>query len=237
MASDSGRGRRWQARISLHDSPKRCAYRGKPGLAASGVDILMPANHYVIRRLLPAMLLAASGTASPAQAAELGVRISALRAATELQGFGLAARWPLSQGYFVQATLDRQHYARAANPAELPPAALQSHIAGAAIGREYRGDRALDSWFWSWGISAGFPATARSAGAVAPARFDAAMEVHLTAALGISRQLSEHWSLTGAARIERHFIDWRLTDEFGTLLQRRDSQSASGLSLSVNYRF
>ncbi len=197
----------------------------------------MTANHYVIRRLLPVALLAASGAFSPLQAAELGVRVSALRAATELQGLGLVARWPLSQGYFVQASLDRQHYARAANPAELPPASLQSHIAGAAIGREYRGNRALDSWFWTWGISAGFPEAARSAGVAPQAHFSAATEVHLTAALGMSRQLSEHWSLTGAARIERHFIDWRLTDEFGKLLQRQDSQSASGLSLSVNYRF
>lgn len=197
----------------------------------------MTANHYIMRRLLTGLLCITAALAQNAAAAELGVRVSALHADPNLHGLGLVAHWPLSQGFFLQATLDSLQPERQSGTLSLRFNNMRNVVAGAAIGREHKGPWESQSWFWTWGISAGFPTISRSGADSSEPSLDAATEIHLTAAIGLSRQLSEHWSLTGAARFERHFIDWRLTDSDGTLLSRRKSLSASGLSLSLSYRF
>ncbi|MBT8084785.1 MAG: hypothetical protein HKP32_11650 [Woeseia sp.] len=197
----------------------------------------MSRNHCLLSRSVLAAVLAASGQSLAAGGAELGVRVSALHAATHSQGIGLIVRWPMSQGYFAMASLDRQHYERGDSALSMPPAELRSTVVGAAFGREQRSNSLLQSWFWSWGLSAGFPTTGRNESAIADSLFTTATEIHLTASLGVSTKLSDNWTLTGTARLERHFVDWRLTAADGSLLGRKEALTASGLSLAVNYKF
>lgn len=209
----------------------------KPVLAGTYVNRGMSAKPYVTRGILPGMLLAAAGHAAIVDAAEVGVRVSALQAATNLQGPGVVTRWPLSQGYFVQASLDRWQYERDRGLQPMPPGDLQNLVAGTAIGREFRSGAGVRTWFWTWGIAAGFPSASRNSGGQADRQFSSATEIHVAGALGTSQQLTDRWSLSVIARLERHFVDWRVTDGAGTLLARRNTLTASGLSLSVNYQF
>lgn len=176
-----------------------------------------------------------AGAASPAPV-ELAVRVNALFADVDLHGAGVAGRLPLRDGWFVDATLERQTYARARWDDVRPAGDLESTVLGAALGRRGNGERG-PAWFWTWGIAVGFPETGASSGAGQPRHDAASTEVHLTASLGVSGSLSAHWSLDAALRVERHFVDWRLSDPDGRLLERRSTLTPVGAYLALSYRF
>lgn len=169
--------------------------------------------------------------AQPAGAAEIGVRVLALRADVDIEGAGIAARLPLRHDWFVDLTLERQAWSRGG--AESDPGRLDvtTLAAGAALGRRYRGDGGR-AWFWSWGLAAGMPDPAPGTDGVV-----SATEVHLRASLGLTQPLAPHWLLTAALRMERHYVDTRRVADDGRLLERISVRSPVGVYVALSYRF
>lgn len=190
----------------------------------------------VVALVTGAPLLAPPCSAEPPRGLEIGLRANASSADPELYGLGVAARYFFHDRWFVDATLERQMYrSQASDPFGV--AQLTSVVVGAAIGRELAAsDADRTTWFWTWGVAAGFPDAGPADGD--GGNFEAAAsEIHLTASLGARRRLSEHWSLTGALRIERHYVDWRITAEDGRPLAERSSLTPVGLYFALSYRF
>lgn len=186
------------------------------------------------RALLPALLailqLLPVARAQPPARAELGLRATTLAAEVPVLGIGLAGRLPLRDGWFVDVALERQRYA---DRRALHGRGLASTVAGAAIGRHFAGDD-RGSWFWSWGIAAGLPAAAGPG--AGPGRDTAATEIHLAGAVGLSRPLSRHWTVTAALRAERRFVDWRRHSDDGRIVDRRGELGLVGLGITLGYR-
>ena len=190
-------------------------------------------SHWAVL-LLSALLVAPLARAAPPSRPELSVRATALQADATIQGGGLALRLPLAGGWFVDGTLER-HSGPARRRAGAPPAReLSSTVAGAALGRRHAGGR-WPEWFWTWGIAAGMPEP--GAPAAAGPRESAATEIHLRSSLGNTGPRHGRWRLTGALRIERHFVDRRLAAADGELLERQTTRTPIGVYLAVSYRF
>lgn len=189
-----------------------------------------------IALLTGAPLFSAPCAAEPPRSLEIGLRASGSSAAAEIYGFGVAARYFFHDRWFVDATLERQIVR---SPASEPfgDARLTSVVVGTALGRELSGDDAnRTAWFWSWGVAVGFPDVGPAGGDGSVVE-TATSEIHLTASLGARRRLSDHWSLNGAVRIERHYVDWRRSAADGSLLAERSSLTPAGLYLALSYRF
>lgn len=169
--------------------------------------------------------------AEPAVAPEVGVRVLALKADVDIEGSGLAARFPLRQDWFVDVTVERQAWSRAGRRGSADGLDVTTLAAGAAIGRRYRGERGPD-WFWSWGFAAAMPTVAPgSAGATA------STEIHLQSSLGFAQPLATHWLLTAALRLERHYVDTRVDDGEGRMLERLSARTPLGVYVALSYRF
>lgn len=169
--------------------------------------------------------------ADPPAAPEIGVRVLALKHDVSVEGAGIAARFPLRQDWFVDVTLERQSWSRDGGAGATGRLEVTTLAAGAAIGRRYRGERGPD-WFWSWGLAAGMPEVAP--GAVAAA---ASTEIHWRSSLGIAQPLATHWLLTAALRLERHYVDTRIVDGDGRVLERLSARTPLGLYVALSYRF
>lgn len=190
----------------------------------------------VVALVTGAPLLAVPCSAEPPRGIEIGLRANALSADPDLYGLGVTARYFFHDRWFVDATLERHVFrSRASDP--FGAAQHTSIVVGAAFGREHAaGDAGQTSWFWTWGVAAGFP-DAGPAGADGGSFETATGEIHLTASLGARRRLSERWSATGALRVERHYVDWRTTAADGRLLAARSSLTPAGLYFALSYRF
>lgn len=172
--------------------------------------------------------------------------------ANDMLGYGIIGRYYLNNGWFAGATLDTTHFdfehvasivGIVQDPAVTSIDADASNtILGASLGRQHgNSDKGFD-WFWSAGIGVGFPDVDTVSGPVDGGgtftiTTDAGTEIHLTAALGTSYHFSPAWSATFAARLEQHFTDYDITDTQSGTTRTLDSQTLTGASISVNYRF
>lgn len=187
--------------------------------------------------LVLACLLAASAGSPSLGAAELGLRVSALYDGAPLQGIGIVARWPLRDGYFAEASMDRLRFSQDRLLQGATVGTTRSPVFGVAIGREFGVRGRLHHWFWSSGLAAANPSRSGQTRGEYKATLNAATEIHVTGALGVSRWLADNWQLQGTIRVERHFTDRRVYDGNGRLLSRQRSRSVSGLALTLSHRF
>lgn len=187
---------------------------------------------------------------------EFGLRGSTLLGdgvpANDMVGFGLIGRYYINNGWFVGAALDTtdfdfEHTARFIGITQDPAvkaidAAVTNNIVSASLGRQYGNtDKGLD-WFWTAGIGVGFPDVENVTGPVDGGgtfniTTDAGTEYYLMTSLGSSYHFSPSWSATLSARLEQHFMDYKVTDTLTGATGTLDSQTPMGAYLSVNYRF
>jgi hypothetical protein len=172
--------------------------------------------------------------------------------ANDMLGFGLISRYYLNGGWFAGAGVDSTEFDFAHTSAILGipqdpatkaiDAAATNTIFSAFMGRQY-GDMSKGfDWFWTAGIGVGFPDVEDVSGPVAGGgTFDitttSGTEIHLITSLGTSYHFSSLWSATFAARVEQHFMDYRLTDRVTGTTSTVDSQTPIGVSISLNRQF
>lgn len=196
-------------------------------------------------RAIVGLVLALSGAlvierAEALEQAELGVRINVLYGNGSFYGAGLHLRRFLHDSYFVTATLNRQNFAAARLPAwseqqDMRIPTVQSTIAGVNVGRrQHLGDAQL-MWFWSMGLAVGFPQASRTG--PGQIQLEAETEVHLRSALGIETLMADHWSLTAAVRIERHYVNLKYNEPGSDGKTTLSTLTPSGVYLSLGYRF
>lgn len=172
------------------------------------------------------LLLACLASPAPALAVdEIGMRAATLDSGGTV--VVLTGRRVLDSGWFVEAGLSQRHYSSRSRTRK-----VVSLLGG--TGRYYplpRGDQAI---FWRAAIGAGVPSM-RAGNTDWYAT--AASEVQLSAAAGLVQRLGEHWRASLAIEHERQFVDRRLLAADGRLADRQTSLSATGISLSLSYRF
>lgn len=187
---------------------------------------------------------------------ELGLRGNVMSidglSANDMLGFGVISRYHLSGGWFAGAAFDTADFALAQPSAivGIPQdaatksidAAASSTIFSAFMGRQYADMSEGFDWFWTAGIGVGFADVKDVSGPVANGgTFDittkSGTEIHLITSLGTSYHFSSLWSATFVARVERHFMDHRLTDRVTDTTAKIDSQTPIGISISLHRQF
>ena len=187
---------------------------------------------------------------------EIGLRANVLLGdgvpANDILGLGVIGRYRLKDGWFVGAGLDVYQYDferpwRLVGIEQDPSvttidASADNTVISGSFGRLYnQTDHGFD-WFWTLGVGLAFPnvddvAGPTDSGGRFDLTFDVGNEIHLMATLGSSYNFSESWSASFAARVEYHFMDVLITDRVSGNTATVDSQSVTGASLSLNYRF
>ncbi len=181
-----------------------------------------------------ASTLAVAGAAAAERPVTVSVRVNAMHASGDMYGAGLALSMRLNNGWFATGTLDNYYYEPSTLASAVARPQFHSLVLGAAMGRRVPSRYEGLDWFWSAGLAAGLP---QGYSLQNTAALVSGTQVHLTTALGGIRQLGEHWSMSAALRVERHYIDIRYRHEASVEEQRVSTLTPAGLYLSVNYRF
>lgn len=187
---------------------------------------------------------------------EIGLRANVMlgdgKPANDMNGYGVIGRYYLNNGWFAGAALDTtdfdfEHVASVVGIIQDPAvksvdAVASNTILSASLGRQYGNtDKGFD-WFWTAGIGVGFPDVKDVSGPVEGGgtfyiTTDAGTEIHLMGSLGTSYHFSPAWSATFAARLEHHFMDYKVTDTVSGATTTIDSQTPMGFYLSLNRTF
>lgn len=172
--------------------------------------------------------------------------------ANDMLGYGVIGRYYRNNGWFVGASLDTtafdfEHVASLVgirqDPAEKSiDADATNTILGGFLGRQYGNTERGFDWFWTAGISVGFPEVDPvtgpvDGGGIFTITTDAGTEFHLTSSLGTSYHFSPAWSASLMGRLEHHFTNYTLTDSVSGATRAIDSQTPMGVSISVNFKF
>lgn len=172
--------------------------------------------------------------------------------ANDILGYGLIGRYYLHDGWFIGAALDTADFdferpyrilGIEQDPnVKIVDAKASTVVLSASIGRQYGNtDRGFD-WFWTAGLGLGFPDVGNAigptdTGGVFLVTTDAGTEYHLMGTLGSSYHFSPQWSLSAAARLEYHIMEYKVTDQVSGATGTVDSQTPMGVYLSLNYSF
>lgn len=216
------------------------------------------ANRYVclVTGLFATMVANAPAATAAENQYEIGLRGNVLLGdgvpANDILGYGLIGRYYLNDGWFIGAALDTADFDferpyRILGIEQDPnvkaiDAKASTVVLSASIGRQYGNtDRGFD-WFWTAGLGLGFPDVENAfgptdTGGAFLVTTDAGTEYHLMSALGSTYHFSPQWSVTAAARLEYHVMDYKVTDQVSGTTGTVDSQTPIGAYLSLNYSF
>lgn len=100
------------------------------------------------------------------------------------------------------------------------------------------------SWDWSWQVGGGFNSIDVER-AIGPSQgggtFNISTNVDteyvVLGGLGAEYKLGQQWRLTGSARIEQHFANWKLTDSVSGTQGSVSDYRLMGISIGTRYQF
>jgi hypothetical protein len=172
--------------------------------------------------------------------------------ANDVLGAGLIGRRYLNDGWFVGGSLDTYVYdferpaklvgIRQDPIADVVDADGTTTVVAGFVGREYGDANNGFRWFWSLGLGIAADSVddvsgPTDNGGTFDLTFDTGNNVQVQGAIGTSWYFSSRWSASFTARLERHFMDIKVTDRISGATSSVDSQTPVGGYLSLNYRF
>lgn len=170
----------------------------------------------------------------------------------DMLGAGIAGRYELEDGWFVSAAIEAYDFdferpievvgLRQDPVVKAIDGNTSSTVLSAALGRNYHFDSEKFDWFWELGLGAGFPDVTGVTGPLSTGGdytvvTDAGTELHLLSKLGVSYYFASNWSLNFVARLEHHFIDYKVTETETGATGSISSQTPAGTHLAIRYSF
>lgn len=204
----------------------------------------------IVAASLPFSALAAEGPY------EIEVRANVLLGdgvpANDILGFGVAGRYYLKDRWFVSGAIeaydyDFEHPVNVVGLLQDPnvktiDASVSTTVISAGIGRTYDFSLEKFDWFWELGLGAGFPDVDNASGPLSTGgtftlATDASTEFHLLGKLGASYHFTPNWTASFVARLEHHFMDFKVTEMGTGATGTVDSQTPMGAHLALSYSF
>lgn len=100
------------------------------------------------------------------------------------------------------------------------------------------------SWDWTWQVGGGFnfvdvdrASGPSQGGGTFNISTNVDTEYLLLGGLGAEYKMSQQWIITGGARIEQHFADWKLTDSVSGTQGSVGDYRLMGISIGTRYQF